>query len=232
MGYLLLIAPSTSLRRLQRAKSKFRTPHSSHSEKCLGLEANPRGQIWGRSISCNNPPQDSSGENCYLSGSLIRRRAVTSLYSKPSNRLCSKSSLSWTRNKYNSESGRAYSNFGFTCRSITTSSEKDDQNSESKTSENGDTVLELSIRTPISGSNERNDDRYYYLVKQKYSPSRHQKYRPNGADGTLEMTVSNKPLKERIIQSYTDIVAYFMPKGEHEIAKSSDSLLLAERIRL
>jgi hypothetical protein len=57
-------------------------------------------------------------------------------------------------------------------------------------------------------------DRYYYLIKQKYSPSRHQKYRPRREDGILEKTVSNKPLNQRIIQSYTDIVAYFMPKGE------------------
>ena len=57
-------------------------------------------------------------------------------------------------------------------------------------------------------------DRYYYLIKQKYSPSRHQKYRPRREDGKLEKTVSNKPLNQRIIQSYTDIVAYFMPKGD------------------
>lgn len=57
-------------------------------------------------------------------------------------------------------------------------------------------------------------DRYYYLIKQKYSPSRHQKYRPRREDGILEKTVSNKPLNQRMIQSYTDIVAYFMPKGE------------------
>ena len=205
MGYLLLIAPGTSLRRLQRAKSKFRTPHSSYSEKCLGLEVNPTGQIWGRSMSCNSPSQDSSGEKSYLNGGLMKRRVVTSPYSQPSSRVLSKSSLSGTRNKYESGSGRAYSNFGFTCRSITSSREKDDQNPESSIGKNGEKLQDKSIRIPVS-----DDDRYYYLVKQKYSPSRHQKYRPNGADGTLEMTVSNKPLKERIIQSYTDIVAYFM----------------------
>ena len=57
-------------------------------------------------------------------------------------------------------------------------------------------------------------DRYYYLIKQKYSPSRHQKYRSNSTDGLLEKTVSNKPLKDRIVQSYADVVAYFMPKGD------------------
>ena len=57
------------------------------------------------------------------------------------------------------------------------------------------------------------NDRYYYLIKQKYSPSRHQKYRPSSGDGLLEKTISNKPLKDRIVQSYADVVAYFMPKG-------------------
>jgi hypothetical protein len=68
---------------------------------------------------------------------------------------------------------------------------------------------------PPSHSPDNTDkDRYYYLIKQKYSPSRHQKYRPRREDGILEKTVSNKPLNQRIIQSYTDVVAYFMPKGE------------------
>lgn len=69
--------------------------------------------------------------------------------------------------------------------------------------------------SPQSHSTDNTEkDRYYYLIKQKYSPSRHQKYRPRKEDGILEKTVSNKPLNQRIIQSYTDIVAYFMPKGE------------------
>lgn len=218
MGFLLLLTPCTSLQRLQRARSKFRTPHSSYSEKCLGLEANPTGEIFGRSLRCNDHYHISKGEHSLLDGSLMRRRAACSLYSQPSNRFWSKSSISLIRNKYSSESGRAYSNFGVNYRSICSSSEKEDKATEGNKSKNGDALRDKSIRIPVSGSNERGDDRYYYLVKQKYSPSRHQKYRPNGADGILEMTVSNKPLKERIIQSYTDIVAYFMPKGEHQLS--------------
>jgi hypothetical protein len=218
MGYLLLLAPGISLRRLERAKSKFRTPFSSYSEKCLGLEANSTGEMCGRSINCNNPSQISSEEHSLLDGSLMRRRAACSLYSQPSDRFWSKSSSSLIRNKYSSGSGGVYSNFGFTIRSISSSREKDDQDPKSSTGENGDALRDKTITIPVSVSNERDDDRYYYLVKQKYSPSRHQKYRPNGADGKLEMTVSNKPLKERIIQSYTDIVAYFMPKGEHKLS--------------
>jgi hypothetical protein len=72
-------------------------------------------------------------------------------------------------------------------------------------------------KTQQAAVNDDDSNRYYYLIKQKYSPSRHQKYRPSKNDGTLEKTVSNKPLKDRIIQSNSDVVAYFMPKGSHSI---------------
>ena len=72
-------------------------------------------------------------------------------------------------------------------------------------------------KTQQSAVNDDDSNRYYYLIKQKYSPSRHQKYRPSKKDGALEKTVSNKPLKDRIIQSNSDVVAYFMPKGSHSI---------------
>lgn len=60
------------------------------------------------------------------------------------------------------------------------------------------------------------EDRYYYLVKQKFSPTRHQKFRPSKQDGLLQKNVSNKPFRARVFQSYTDAVSYFMPKGYPE----------------
>jgi hypothetical protein len=61
--------------------------------------------------------------------------------------------------------------------------------------------------------NNIDNDKYYYLIKQKYTPTRHQKYKPKGVEGTLQKTISNKPFNERVIQSYTDMVSFFMPKG-------------------
>jgi hypothetical protein len=68
----------------------------------------------------------------------------------------------------------------------------------------------------ITNDREKNDvenDKYYYLIKQKYTPTRHQKYKPNPTDGSLQKTISNKPFNERVIQNYTDMVSFFMPKG-------------------
>lgn len=89
------------------------------------------------------------------------------------------------------------------------------EKSEESKEVNGPNLTNLSKddKTQQSAVNDDDSNRYYYLIKQKYSPSRHQKYRPSKKDGTLEKTVSNKPLKDRIIQSNSDVVAYFMPKG-------------------
>ena len=54
------------------------------------------------------------------------------------------------------------------------------------------TTTETEIKTKTTILNTEND-KYFYLIKQKYSPSRHQKYRQNVSDGSLEKTVSNKP---------------------------------------
>lgn len=220
MGYLQLVAPllsNTPLRQLHRARSKFGKSRSTISEKCVGLVANSVNGGCGGSNDCNYPPYHSARKYSVLHGSLMRRRSTACwLYSQPLS--SSTSSLSWTRKKYRSESGRAYSNFSVSSRSITSLSTKDNEDAEGNTGRNEDPLRDKSKTAPVSGPNEREDDRYYYLIKQKYSPSRHQKYRPSGVHGTLEMTVSNKPLKERIIQSYTDIVAYFMPKGARNLS--------------
>jgi hypothetical protein len=98
------------------------------------------------------------------------------------------------------------------------SSNSVEKSEDNKESDGGNlTNLSKDDKTQQSAVNDDDSNRYYYLIKQKYSPSRHQKYRPSKKDGTLEKTVSNKPLKDRIIQSNSDVVAYFMPKGSHSI---------------
>ena len=97
------------------------------------------------------------------------------------------------------------------CRYFSSSSaEKSEENMKS---DGRDPTQPTDDKMQQSASNNEDSNRYYYLIKQKYSPSRHQKYRPSKKNGTLEKTVSNKPLKDRIIQSNSDVVAYFMPKG-------------------
>jgi hypothetical protein len=104
------------------------------------------------------------------------------------------------------------------------SAEKSEENKEINS--HNPTTQSKEDKTQQSAINHDDSNRYYYLIKQKYSPSRHQKYRPSKKDGTLEKTVSNKPLKDRIIQSNSDVVAYFMPKGSHSIPSNLVLILI------
>ena len=121
-----------------------------------------------------------------------------------------------SKNNRNKHQDYTHTGISFAIRhfsSLSTNSTDDDR----KTADIKDKIVRLEENDKagkIEHDNHEND-RYYYLIKQKYSPSRHQKYRPNSGDGLLEKTISNKPLKDRIVQSYADVVAYFMPKGEN-----------------
>ena len=176
---------------VSRNSNSYRALHCSRSVHSLRNN--------GRSLSSNriyHSPLDSSGYSSPLLAVRTRSQNVGNHNNghRPTERLA----------------------FSVSCRYFNSNSaDKSEENRES----NGHNPATQSKddKTQQSAVNDDDSNRYYYLIKQKYSPSRHQKYRPSKKDGALEKTVSNKPLKDRIIQSNSDVVAYFMPKGSHSI---------------
>ena len=152
-----------------------------------------------------------------MSSNKIRHNPIDSLgYLSPL--LAIRTSSQNRRNRNNGRRPSEHPVFGISSRYFSSSSaEKSEENIESNSQ---DPILSNDNNMQQTAANDDDSDRYYYLIKQKYSPSRHQKYRPSKKNGTLEKTVSNKPLKDRIIQSNSDVVAYFMPKGSYSYTYS------------
>ena len=162
-----------------------------------------------------------------ISSSINNRSSSSTTHLQPSHLIRNLTNSSGNRNYYKEHSGIK---FAVRHSSINSKDKEDENENENDNEKNRKSANYERILTNNSNNNSSNNsnnngssektiildtenDKYFYLIKQKYSPSRHQKYRQNVGDGSLEKTISNKPLNERIIQSYADVVAYFMPKG-------------------
>ena len=204
---------------------------SGDGRSCLGLLSTLQNMsYYRRNHSSNCLIRRNilySGRNVLgvISNSSINNRSSSSTtHLQASHLIRNLTNSSGNRNYYKEHSGIKFA----VRHSSINSKEKDEEDeNENENEKNRKSANYERILTNNSSSNNSNgigssektiildteNDKYFYLIKQKYSPSRHQKYRQNVGDGSLEKTISNKPLNERIIQSYADVVAYFMPKG-------------------
>ena len=194
-----------SLSPLRRMHHYVQLQHDRH------FFSNPsRSSRCCRVLHCSRSLNSLQDNGSSISSNKIRHNPIDSSVSL--SHLLAIRTNSQNRRKHNN--GRRSSEhpvFGISSRYFSSSSaEKSEENIESNSRDPTQLKDNKMQQTAANGDD---SDRYYYLIKQKYSPSRHQKYRPSKKNGTLEKTVSNKPLKDRIIQSNSDVVAYFMPKG-------------------
>ena len=181
-----------------------------HDRRIFSYPSASRGSRCCRALHCSRSLNSLQDNGSSISSNKIRYDPIKSSgYLSPLLEIRTK-----TQNNRKYNNGRCPSEhpvFGVSSRYFSTgSAEKSEENIDSNSR---DPIQLKDDKMQQTAAIDDDSDRYYYLIKQKYSPSRHQKYRPSKKNGTLEKTVSNKPLKDRIIQSNSDVVAYFMPKG-------------------
>ena len=200
---------------------------SGDGRSCLGLLSTLQNMSYYRrnhSSNClirRNILHSERNVLGVISNSSINNRCSSSTtHLQPSHLIRNLTNSSGNRNYYKEHSGIKFAVRHSSINSKDKEDENENDNEKNRKSANYERILtNNSSNNSSNGSSEKTiildteNDKYFYLIKQKYSPSRHQKYRQNVGDGSLEKTISNKPLNERIIQSYADVVAYFMPKG-------------------
>ena len=204
---------------------------SGDGRSCLGLLSTLQNMsYYRRNHSSNCLIRRNilySGRNVLgvISNSSINNRSSSSTtHLQASHLIRNLTNSSGNRNYYKEHSGIKFAvrHSSINSKEKDEEDENENENEKNRKSANYERILTNNSSSNNSNNNRSNEktiildtenDKYFYLIKQKYSPSRHQKYRQNVGDGSLEKTISNKPLNERIIQSYADVVAYFMPKG-------------------